>query len=131
MTNMISFPNIFNKSSGKTMLVSNNTEIKQAIKCVLLTNIGELLGDPMFGSNIKSSLFEIKNDIFITILKQRIVDAITKHVKSAKVNGNEIEIISYPNNSKVKVVINYYNVIAGETDFIELVALENGEFTTK
>lgn len=131
MTNMISFPNIFNKSSGKTMLVSNNTEIKQAIKCVLLTNIGELLGDPMFGSNIKSSLFEIKNDIFTTILKQRIVDAITKHVKSAKVNGNEIEIISYPNNSKVKVVINYYNVIAGETDFIELVALENGEFTTK
>lgn len=131
MTNMISFPNIFNKSSGKTMLVSNNTEIKQAIKCVLLTNIGELLGDPMFGSNIKSSLFEIKNDIFTTILKQRIVDAITKHVKSAKVNGNEIEIISYPNNSKVKVVINYYNVIAGETDFIEIVALENGEFTTK
>ena len=131
MANMISFPNIFNKSSGKTMLVSNNTEIKQAIKCVLLTNIGELLGDPMFGSNIKSSLFEIKNDIFTTILKQRIVDAITKHVKSAKVNGNEIEIISYPNNSKVKVVINYYNVIAGETDFIELVALENGEFTTK
>lgn len=131
MANMISFPNIFNKSSGKTMLVSNNTEIKQAIKCVLLTNIGELLGDPMFGSNIKSSLFEIKNDIFTTILKQRIVDAITKHVKSAKVNGNEIEVISYPNNSKVKVVINYYNVIAGETDFIELVALENGEFTTK
>lgn len=131
MTNMISFPRMFNSSSGKIMLVDKNTEVKQAIKCVLLTNIGELFGDPMFGSNIKSSLFELKNGIFINILKQRIVDAVSNYVSSAIVHGDQIEIVAYPDNSEVKIVINYYNKLTGETNFIELVALANGEFTTK
>ena len=82
MSTMISFPNIFNVGAGKVGIVDGDTASRQAMKCVCLSNVGELLGDPMFGSDIKSLIFELKNQLFVTLAKQKLSEAINKYVKT-------------------------------------------------
>lgn len=50
----------FNKHplNGELLAAKNDASIKQAFKNLILTNIGERLFDPYFGSNVNDSLFE-------------------------------------------------------------------------
>lgn len=50
----------FNKHplNGELLAVKNEDSIKQAFKNLILTNIGERLFDPLFGSTVNKSLFE-------------------------------------------------------------------------
>lgn len=54
------FLNSFNihPLNGELLTVKNEDSIKQAFKNLILTNIGERLFDPYFGSTVNSSLFE-------------------------------------------------------------------------
>ena len=44
--------------NGELLSVKNEDSIKQAFKNLILTNIGERLFDPLFGSTVNKSLFE-------------------------------------------------------------------------
>ena len=129
MSTMISFPNVFNVSSGKVATVSGDAASRQAMKCVCLSNIGELLGDPMFGSDIKSLIFELKNQLFVTLAKQKLSEAINKYVKTVQVNASDISFNLSENNTRVKLVINYTSKLTGETNLLEMTVLPTGQAT--
>lgn len=127
MSTMISFPNMFDVGSGKVGIVSGDTASRQAMKCVCLSSVGELLGDPMFGSDIKSLIFELKNQLFVTLAKQKLSEAINKYVKTVQVNASDISFQLEQNNTKVKLVINYNSKLTGEVNLLEMTVLPTGQ----
>ena len=52
--------------------------ILQKYEMVLFTNQGELLGDPNFGANLETILYETQVDS--TLVKQGIIDQITQYI---------------------------------------------------
>lgn len=76
--------------------VSNENSVKQSIRNLILTNLGERLFQPTIGSNIRHSLFE-PNDVITA-------ENITNFVKST-INQNEkraflMSVQVYPNPDK-------------------------------
>ena len=54
------FPNSFSKHpiTDELVVIKNEASLRQAFKNLILTNIGERVFNPFFGSNIKRTLFE-------------------------------------------------------------------------
>ena len=130
MSTMISFPNMFNVASGKVQQVSDDKASRQAMKSICLTNIGELLGDPMFGSEVKNLIFEIKNQLFVQLARQKLSEAITKYVSSVVVQPENISFQNYDNDTKIKIVINYYSKLTGQVNMLDMNVLSTGQVTT-
>lgn len=64
----------FNKHplNGELLAVKNEDSIKQAFKNLILTNIGERLFDPFFGSTVNSSLFELYTPFLVEDVQRSI-----------------------------------------------------------
>lgn len=109
MINSITFPIMFNKDNSQTNLnISYDVKsIHEALKGLFETNEGELLGDPNFGSKIKSMLFSIKTKINMYAIKKLIVDTATKHIPQVSINAEDINIYSNPNNNYYRLTIRY------------------------
>lgn len=130
MISMISAPRMFNPSSGKVRQVTDDAASRQAMKSICLVNIGELLGDPMFGSEVKSLIFEIKNDFFIALARAKISEAINKHVKSVEVLDSNISFENDNNSSRIKIVVNYRSKLTGDTNMLSMNVLPNAQVIT-
>ena len=67
----------FNKHplNGELLTVKNEDSIKQAFKNLILTNIGERLFDPFFGSTINNSLFELYTPFLVEDIERSIAVA--------------------------------------------------------
>lgn len=107
--NTISFPKMFNSNSNK-MNVNLSIYIKsinESLKSLLMTNPGELLGDPVYGCALREKLFDIKNDVNMLELRNIITKAISRYMPEILVNSSDIKIYSNPNNNKYKIIINY------------------------
>lgn len=101
MSYSISFPNIFNKST--TRLKSDYDAIRQNIVLLLASNKGGLFGDPWYGTDIKSVLWEPNHrDILINIIQDQIYEAIYSYMP------NNIEIKK--DDIKIRILDNYANV---------------------
>jgi len=121
----LSFPNIFNISSGKVNIVNGDIANRQAMKCILLSNIGELLGDPLFGSDIKSCIFELKNDFIRQLFKDKTTEAFSRYIKNVIVNSNDIN-IEFDEDGVVVICINYRDRNSPEPNILQLEVLANG-----
>lgn len=130
MISMISFPRMFNPSSGKVGQVTDDAASRQAMKSICLVNVGELLGDPMFGSEVKSLIFELKNDFFIALARAKISEAINKYVKSVEVLDSNISFENYDNSSRIKIVVNYRSKLTGDTNMLSMNVLPNAQVIT-
>lgn len=73
----LAFPEMFAKDGTRTMIVENHAATFSNLRLVLSTTKNSLLGDPDFGSLLRSKLFEqntpilqdlIIDDIYTTIL---------------------------------------------------------------
>ena len=64
----------FNKHplNGELLPVKNDASIKQAFKNLILTNIGERLFDPYFGSTVNDSLFELYTPFLVEDVQRSI-----------------------------------------------------------
>lgn len=83
------FPIQVDKDTGRIMTVEDNDNIKQSIRIILLTQMGERKMVPDFGTNIKSFLFDIVDPVFINDLKKSITQSINsweEHIKDLKVS---------------------------------------------
>lgn len=105
--NTISFPNMFNKNryTLSTALSYNYQSTNESLKSLLLTNPGELLGDPEYGCGLLNCLFDVKTTNNINELKSIIMRSIEKYIP--EINVNEIRIYSSANDNKYKITINY------------------------
>ena len=130
MSNLIAFPNMFDNAGGRVATVSGDAANRQALKCVLLTSLGELLGDPLFGCDLKSLLFEITSDFFQTLLQDSIVTAANKFVKDITVTSAHVNVSDTYDEDKIIIVVNYYTKSTGCADMLQLVVQSDGSLTT-
>lgn len=107
--NTISFPKMFDINNSKlaTNLSYNYKSIHESLTSLLMTNPGELLGDPQYGCGIRMKLFDIKNNTNINELKITLVDAINEYVPQINTDYSLVKIYSDSNNNKYKITIGY------------------------
>jgi phage baseplate assembly protein W len=81
--------------------VKNEQSIKQALKNLLLTNLGERRFNPNFGSDVNNSLFE-PNDV---ILQENLRNAITNAIRfhEPRVNLLSVQIYNYSEEDRLAV----------------------------
>lgn len=63
--------------NGELLAAKNDQSIKQALKNLILTNIGERLFDPYFGSSVNQSLFEPFTPFLVEDLQRSIQVAVS------------------------------------------------------
>lgn len=115
----IAFPNMFDEASGKTKLVYGTDVYKQSLKCLLLTNMRELFGDPKFGSSIKELIFEPRNSFFKVRLNQRLSD-ISNKLNTINILTDQTEVHEGVGDNALRIVIYYTYGIARGTDTLEI-----------
>ena len=105
--NTISFPHMFNKNryTLSTSLSYDYQSTNESLKSLLLTNPGELLGDPLYGCEMLNCLFDVKTNNNINELKGLILKAVNKYIPEIIVN--EIKLYTNDNDNKYKITINY------------------------
>lgn len=69
------FPPEFSKR-GAVNMVSAEEDIRQSLRIILATNLGERVMQPSFGCGIKSQIYENINESTLTVLKDLISRAI-------------------------------------------------------
>lgn len=103
----ISYPNMFSSSSGKTSVKTAFDAINNRLALLLQSAYTELFGDPAFGCGLYEMTFEYATDSTYLILKDMIVDAITKYEPSIEVTKDGIEIEFNKLNNHIEITINY------------------------
>lgn len=91
-TNSIKFPNLFDLTSGNTNVDTEFTSINRCIGLILTTAKGELLGDPDYGCNLYVRLFNGYTESESDLIKNDIVDSLTRYEKRINISVSDIEI---------------------------------------
>lgn len=128
-SNLIAFPKMFSNSGGRVLTKDGDEANRQALKCLLLTTIGELLGDPLYGCNLKSFIFEIESDYFRVMLQENIAAAANKYIKNISVTNTEIAISTESN--FVVISVYYFTKSTGSSNCLELKVQSDGLLTTE
>lgn len=98
--------------------IVNLSAIRQSIKNIILTNLGERTFQYNFGCNVYDSLFELMEEdqkiaMQITILSKL-------QLYEPRIQVNEIYIESYPEENKINIVVNFGIPDTGLLDTINL-----------
>jgi phage baseplate assembly protein W len=93
-------PHPFNKDVGR---LKNDQSIRQAVKNIVLTSLGERFFQPNIGSSVYRSLFEPNDVIMEENLRNAIDNAIRFH--EPRVNIIDIQVYSYPEEDRVAINI--------------------------
>jgi phage baseplate assembly protein W len=100
----IGFDMVKESSEGvKSKLDANS--INQSIKNIIFTNRGEVPFDPLFGSGIRSLLFEKMSPITEMLLKEEIRHALRNH--EPRIVINNIELRSFQDTLTYELDIEY------------------------
>ena len=86
----LSFPEIFNNSSTKT--ISDHEATMSNLKLLLLSEKSELFGDPYFGTNLKKLLFEPNNVILQDLVIDDIYTAILTFIPQLTLKRSDITV---------------------------------------
>lgn len=92
LTTSIIHPNEFSIITGKTSLINDLASVDQAIKLLLTTAKGELFGDPNFGCNLYSYLFQYSGEVLNQLIKDDIVETLTNQDSRIEINPDNITI---------------------------------------
>lgn len=120
--NSIKHPECFNIISGKTNIAEYHESIQESIKLLLLTNKGELLGDPQYGTNLIKHIHEPNTLILQDLLSDDISKVITKYEKRIRVSPNDITFTK--ENKKLYINIMYTVIRTNEASTFTLELLK-------
>lgn len=120
--NSIKHPECFNIISGRTNIAEYHESIQESIRLLLLTNKGELLGDPQYGTNLIKHIHEPNTMILQDLLSDDISRVISKYEKRIRVNPNDITFIK--ENKKLYINIMYTVIRTNEVDTFTLELLK-------
>lgn len=90
MEQTIGFPNIFNVTTGKVNLESGVTSINRCLYLLLNSTTPELLGDPMFGSDIIEHVFDYEGSILEEMIRSKILNAVNLYERRIELNSEDI-----------------------------------------
>ncbi len=110
----ISLP--FKEAKVFSKTLSTKAQIKSNLINLLLTNEGERILNPKFGSNFKTLLFEPLTDILIEQIKENILISINTFIPDIIVTS--IEIIPDIDHNRVTAMVSYELRISKDKDKI-------------
>ena len=121
MIKSIAFPNMFTRTS--TNFVTDKKATFQNLKYLILSEKGELFGDPFYGVGLKKYLFD-QND---TIIKDLVLDdmytAIATFMPQLRINRNDLKLRT-GDKGEIFVDIRAVNQLDFTTDLYSIVLLE-------
>ena len=121
MIKSIAFPNMFTGTS--TNFVTDKEATFQNLKYLILSEKGELFGDPFYGVGLKKYLFD-QND---TIIKDLVLDdmytAIATFMPQLRINRNDLKLRT-GDKGEIFVDIRAVNQLDFTTDLYSIVLLE-------
>ena len=121
MIRSIAFPNMFTRTS--TNFVTDKEATFQNLKYLILSEKGELFGDPFYGVGLKKYLFD-QND---TIIKDLVLDdmytAIATFMPQLRINRNDLKLRT-GDKGEIFVDIRAINQLDFTTDLYSIVLLE-------
>lgn len=92
LSNSIRHPTCFNPITGKTNIAENQMSIQESLRLLLTTVPGELLGDPGYGTDLLSLLYEPNDLALIDVVKTNIVTSVTAYEPRITLTHNDITI---------------------------------------
>ena len=121
MIKSIAFPNMFTRTS--TNFVTDKEATFQNLKYLILSEKGELFGDPFYGVGLKKYLFD-QND---TIIKDLVLDdmytGIATFMPQLRINRNDLKLRT-GDKGEIFVDIRAINQLDFTTDLYSIVLLE-------
>ena len=122
----ISFPKIFNTVTGKVNLSSGTESINDCLYLLLNSMKNEMLGDPLYGSDVLGLTFEYEGAILEELLRSKILSSIKLYETRITVNEGDIN-FSYDEHTII-IELRYYVKSEGEYRTFSL-AMQNGQTT--
>lgn len=104
----ISFNFLKNPITGDVVVLKNEEAIKQSVRNLVLTKLGERLFNPLLGTNTNSYLFELTTTFSISTLIQEIEEILKTFEKRIRLSN--ITIDSEDDSNEFNVSIEYYIV---------------------
>jgi len=103
---------VFNKT------FTTRDQIKSNLINLILTNKGERVMNPEFGSDVRKSLFEQITDDTTNSIRARIINAVSTFIP--EVTLTNIDITTIPDNNTINILIEYKINISGTADQINV-----------
>ena len=94
------------------LVLKNEVAIKKSIKNIIQTIPSERFFNPLFGSQVKPTLFEFVDFGTASILKSYVELAISNF--EPRVDNVEVEVTPYPDLNSFEIII-YFNIIGENT----------------
>lgn len=118
--NSIQFPNMFSKMS--TYIVSDHEATLQNLKSLLLSEKGELTGDPYFGVKLKKYFYDQNNYVLKEILIDELYTQIATFMPQIHIRRQDITIEQ--DNTTLYANIKATNQLDFTTDMYSIVLLD-------
>lgn len=120
----LGFPKMFNLSS--TVVITDSHKATQRnLKSLLLSEKGELFGDPFFGLRLKKYLFNQNDSVLKDIIIDEIYTQIALFMPQLTCNRNDITIIQ--KDARLIASIKVTNKIDFKTDMFNIVLFQENE----
>ena len=113
-----SFPRMVDMRTRKTQLSSTYKSINECLSILLRTRKGELLGDPNYGCNLLERVFMYNGVIVEQLIKEDIVDAISKYEPRINITTNDIYIEK--DTRTIRIYLQYEIKTSGEINEFNL-----------
>jgi phage baseplate assembly protein W len=92
-------------TTGELITLKNEDSIKQALKNLILTNIGERLFNPFFGSNVNKTMFELDSPFLVEDMKRYVTNAVNQF--EPRVNLLMVDVYDEPDYQRLTVVVTF------------------------
>ena len=126
----LQFPKMFNSNSTRVIDAADYKKATlQNLKLLLLSEKGELFGDPYFGIRLKKYLFNQNSYVLKDVIIDEIYTQIALFIPQLRVERKNIDIIQDYNNSKATLhcTIKAINQIDFTTDMYNIVIYQQEE----
>ena len=91
------------------VVVKNAESVKQALKNLILTSLGEKPFNPLFGSNINKSLFELFDPFFVEDVQRYVVLAVQQFEPRINLISVEVQQTDNENGININIVFSLIN----------------------
>lgn len=119
----LAFPNIFN--SSQTLLYNDYEATLTNLKLLIKSHCGELFGDPHFGNNLDTFIYENNSTVLRDLIIDDIYVAIQKFMPQIDVQRKNITVIG--DDTKLSVSIIAVNRLDKTTNLYEIQLTEDTE----
>jgi len=118
MERTISFPKIFNATTGKVNLESGVASINDCLYLLLNSMNTEMLGDPMYGSGLLELTFTYQGTLLEELIRSKICNAVRLYERRIEISEDDIQLIY--DEDTVIIQMSYYVKAEGTTSTFSL-----------